>query len=114
MSCPSRDPARPLTRNQADQLQALLAAEALDRDSGAPPERLAKAGMCHPLVIGALRDKGLAESRSRRAKKRSWTEYWLTPAGALKARELAEAAPPPIAEVGSMTAIGSSSSSSRE
>ena len=36
-------------------------------------------------VLGKLRDYGLAESRSREQKRRRWTEYYLTEAGAKRA-----------------------------
>lgn len=34
------------------------------------------------MVLGKLRDLGLAQSRVRIEKKRQWTEYWLTDKGA--------------------------------
>lgn len=48
------------------------------------PQGLATA---NPLIIGALRDKGLALSRGRQSGQRRWTEYWLTDLGYLEAGE---------------------------
>ena len=82
MACPSRNPDRPLTANQMLQLTALFLAGALSKETAVSaadlPQSLATS---NPLIIGALRDKGLALSRSRRVKGRSWTEYWLTAEG---------------------------------
>lgn len=89
MACPSRNPDRPLTDNQRLQLMALYTAGAMDRESGVSVDRLPqRPATANPLVIGALRDKGLAESRSRKANGRSWTEYWLTDKGRLLGRDI--------------------------
>ena len=85
MSCPSRNPARPMTSNQLLQLVALFEAGALSRETGVETGALSFA---NTIVIGALRDRGLAASRSVRRKGRSWTEYWLTDQGADRARIL--------------------------
>lgn len=75
-----------MTPAQTEQLLGLFAAGALTRETGVGPYAL-KA--CNPNVIGILRDKGLADSRVVRPKGGSqFTAYWLTKAGAAKAREL--------------------------
>lgn len=89
MACPSRNPSRPLTDNQRRQLVALYMAGAFSKEAGIEAARLPQApATANPLIIGALRDKGLAQSRSRRDPNRSWTEYWLTDAGRLLAGDI--------------------------
>lgn len=89
MACPSRNPDRPLTDNQRVQLVALYTSGAMDRESGKAVSQLPQTpATANPLIIGALRDKGLAGSRSRKAGGHSWTEYWLTEKGRLVARDI--------------------------
>ena len=79
---------RPFTAAQQHQLLVLLAAHALDRDTGRGPYEPAMKG-CNPVVIGKLRDFGLADSRTvRQAGGSQFTAYWLTPAGADAAKAL--------------------------
>lgn len=87
MSCPSRTPGRPPTPGQRAQLVQLLEAGALSRDTAAAPHHPAMHGY-NAVIIGALRDRGEAESRSVRRNRRSWTEYWLTEKGAELARQI--------------------------
>lgn len=77
-----------LTRNQKAQLLALYQATALSRGSSAAAADLT---MGNTLVIGKLRDFGLAESKSVGRLGRHWTEYWLTAAGIEQARAVAQA-----------------------
>lgn len=88
MACPSRDPARPLTANQRQQLIALYEAGAKCRSTAVSIDQLPQGpATANPLIIGALRDKGLALSRCRQAGGRRWTAYWLTDLGYLEAGE---------------------------
>lgn len=81
MSCPSRNPGHPLTASQKEELLRLYAVRALDRGSGQGPFGEGMRGL-NPNVQGALRDKGLADSRTiRRAGASQFTAYWLTAAG---------------------------------
>lgn len=103
MSCISRTRGHPLTANQRAQLLGLLRAGAVSRETGKPIADVPMIqftgetdGMWpgNPLVIGALRDRGLADSRSVRGQGRSWTEYWLLDAGAAVARDIESALRP--------------------
>lgn len=81
MSCPSRSPDRPLTANQREHLLALRQAGAVDRAHGRPPAALPIRLGANVNVLGALRDKGLANARRVRRGGRDWTEHFLTEAG---------------------------------
>jgi len=74
-----------LTPNQQNQLLALYTAGAYSRISAKRAEELA---MGNPLVIGKLRDLGLAQSGGVRRLGQQWTEYWLSDAGFEEARRL--------------------------
>ena len=75
-----------MTDNQRRQLLALFEAGAFSRISGKAAHQLA---FGNTLVIGKLRDLGLADSRTVHKLGRQWTEYWLTVAGIDQARALA-------------------------
>lgn len=82
--------ARPLTPAQLEQLKALLETGAISRDMGKGVHARDLA-VCNPVVIGKLRDRGLADSRTVRAGEQGmhgqFTAYWLTEEGARVARE---------------------------
>ena len=79
------------TSGQQRQLQQLLDADALDSASAKGPYDPAMRGFS-AMVIGKLRDFGLADSRVVRTGRGSQhTAYWLTPDGVTAARELAVA-----------------------
>lgn len=75
-----------LTPNQRRQLLALQDADAVSRGRSAGAANLSFA---NPLVIGKLRDLGLAESKTVHRLGRQWTEYWLTDIGVREATALA-------------------------
>jgi len=78
--------AKPLTPAQRDQLKALLAAGAVCRQQGRSVYELRSPKV---VVIGKLRNLGLADSVGIKRHGRAWTEYWLTPAGRERAQALA-------------------------
>ncbi len=92
MSCISRTAAHPLTANQQGQLLQLLAAGAVSQSYEVTIYQLQTdrrhAMLPNTLVIGALRDKGLAMSRVRSHAKSQATVYWLSPEGVDRARAL--------------------------
>ncbi len=82
---------RSFTLAQQRQLQQLLDAGALDSDSAKGPYEPAMRGFS-TMVIGKLRDYGLADSHVVRTGRGSQhTAYWLTAAGIAAARKLADA-----------------------
>jgi hypothetical protein len=96
MTCISRTASHPLTDNQRAQLLGMLRAAAISRETAKqidklPMAAIGGAGALHAntLVIGALRGKGLADSRSVREHGRSWTEYWLLDDGVRMAERVA-------------------------
>jgi hypothetical protein len=84
----------PLTDNQRRQIRALAAAEAVSAASAASIYDLQRT-YGSPLVLGALRERGLASSRVVRPGQAGangqFTAYWLTPAGVAAAKTLAVA-----------------------
>jgi hypothetical protein len=88
MGCPSRLPNHPLTASQRANLAMLRRAGAISRETGRKPYGAKMAGF-NPVVMGALRAKGLADSRTVRPKGGSqFTAYWLTPAGVERADQV--------------------------
>lgn len=75
------------TPAQRDQLLQLFDAGAIGRENG---RSIFDAGMggANPNVIGILLEKGWSEQRTTRAGGSQRTLYWLTEAGAAKAREV--------------------------
>jgi hypothetical protein len=82
-----------LTDSQQRQLVGLLQASARLEVNAVSVYDLQRLGcLANPLVIGALRDLGLADSQVIRLKGGSqFTAYWLTPAGVERARQLQRA-----------------------
>jgi hypothetical protein len=82
-----------LTAAQEHQLVALLRTLTRKEQAAVSVYDLQDCGnMANPLVIGALRDRGLADSQVVRPRGGSqFTAYWLTPAGVERARQLQRA-----------------------
>lgn len=81
-----------LTASQQEHLRTLLAHQALDIEHSISVVSMAGAHLV-PGVIGILIDKGFAAKKVRGSPGGSrCTHYWLTPAGAAKARELGRVA----------------------
>jgi hypothetical protein len=96
MGCPSRRDGHPYTVSQREHLLGLLAMGAVSRETGrnifAPEIKAHFRQGLNPLVVGALRNRGLAESRSVRPRGGSaTTEYWLTDKGRREAEALRDA-----------------------
>ena len=84
---PRRHDPNHLSPAEREQLLAMKTAEATSRAAAIGPYDLKP---CNPNVIGALRDKGFASSRTVRPTGGSqFTAYWLTEAGVAKAVEVA-------------------------
>lgn len=81
MACPSRIPGSPLTANQRDHLLALANAEAFSASSAQPAVALDAKPFVSTVVLGALRDKGLAGKRTVTRAHRRLVTYHLTQAG---------------------------------
>lgn len=85
--------APPLTAKQERQLAALLKARAKGEAHGISIYDLLEHGTANPLVLGALRDRGLVGSKVIRQPGRTqYTHYWLTDAGVAAAKALPAAA----------------------
>ena len=89
----SKSQGRPYTPKQREHLLGLLADGAISRETGKGPTADgtpwdAFARGLNPLVVGNLRDRGLADSRGIHRHGRAWTIYWLTELGAAEAARL--------------------------